>query len=153
MPKWARNSLYGWYKLRWEILCRDNFTCQYCGQSAPNVRLEVDHKIPVAEGGTNDKDNLTTSCWACNRGKEGLRQSIALKALNKERRMHQVSPPITFRERIIALLSKSENKEGLLTPEIAARLEAHLESIQVILFRMRRRHIIDKQGKKWLLIT
>lgn len=31
--------------------------------------LEVDHIIPVSEGGSDEMDNLTTSCWECNRGK------------------------------------------------------------------------------------
>jgi hypothetical protein len=63
----------GWYRLRFQILKRDNFTCRYCGQYAPNVILEVDHVIPVCEGGTDDPDNLVTACMACNQGKEGLR--------------------------------------------------------------------------------
>lgn len=54
---------------RFEIFKRDMFTCQYCGKSAPEVILEVDHVIPIAEGGTNDAFNLITSCRDCNRGK------------------------------------------------------------------------------------
>ena len=34
-----------------------------------DVILEVDHVLPVCEGGTNDIDNLVTSCKDCNRGK------------------------------------------------------------------------------------
>lgn len=56
-------------KIRFEVLKRDSFTCQYCGASAPDVILEVDHIYPVAEGGTNDLMNLITSCRDCNRGK------------------------------------------------------------------------------------
>jgi len=62
-------NFYGSYKLRWAILERDKFTCQYCGQMAPNVKLEVDHIIPLTQGGTDDPKNLITSCYACNRGK------------------------------------------------------------------------------------
>lgn len=54
---------------RFEIFRRDSFTCQYCGRSAPEVILEVDHLIPVAHGGTNDNLNLVTACRDCNRGK------------------------------------------------------------------------------------
>ena len=43
--------------------------CQYCGAAGPKVELEVDHKIPVSRGGTDDIDNLTTACFKCNRGK------------------------------------------------------------------------------------
>lgn len=56
-------------KLRYDIFKRDSFTCQYCGRSAPDVILEVDHIHPVAEGGDNDPLNLVTACRDCNRGK------------------------------------------------------------------------------------
>ena len=63
----------GYFALRWRILLRDNYTCQYCGQHAPNVKLEIDHIIPTIDGGEDEPDNLITACYACNRGKEGLR--------------------------------------------------------------------------------
>ncbi len=56
-------------RLRWKVLQRDNFTCTRCGRTSPYVRLEVDHKIPLAKGGTNDEKNLQTLCYQCNRGK------------------------------------------------------------------------------------
>lgn len=56
-------------KLRFEVFKRDSFRCQYCGRSAPDVILEVDHIVPVAKGGKNDVMNLITSCRDCNRGK------------------------------------------------------------------------------------
>lgn len=56
-------------KLRFDIFKRDNFSCQYCGAKTPNVVLEVDHIKPVKNGGTNDLNNLITSCFDCNRGK------------------------------------------------------------------------------------
>jgi 5-methylcytosine-specific restriction endonuclease McrA len=60
-------------KIRWEVLKRDNYKCQKCGRSPSvdhKVRLEVDHKDPVAKGGQNDIDNLQTLCWECNQGKK-----------------------------------------------------------------------------------
>lgn len=54
---------------RFEVFKRDSFTCQYCGQSAPDVILNADHVIPVAKGGTNKLTNLVTSCFDCNSGK------------------------------------------------------------------------------------
>ena len=59
-------------KLRFEILKRDNFTCRYCGQSAPDVVLHADHIKPVAKGGTNDPSNLVAACSACNSGKSDM---------------------------------------------------------------------------------
>lgn len=56
-------------KLRFEILKRDNFTCQYCGRAAPEVKLHVDHIKPVAKGGTNHHANLIAACIDCNYGK------------------------------------------------------------------------------------
>jgi hypothetical protein len=58
-------------RLRFEIFKRDSFKCQYCGLSAPDVLLEVDHIIPVKEKGSNDPTNLITSCKDCNKGKSG----------------------------------------------------------------------------------
>jgi len=58
-------------KLRFEIFKRDNYKCRICGASAKDegVKLEVDHKIPKARGGTDAKSNLWTLCFKCNRGK------------------------------------------------------------------------------------
>ena len=70
-------------KVRFGVFKRDSFACRYCGATAPNVQLHVDHVIPVADGGTDDFDNLVTACAACNFGK-GARnladdERIALK--------------------------------------------------------------------------
>lgn len=59
-------------KLRFEIFKRDAFTCRYCGQTTPQVVLEIDHIVPVAEGGTNESQNLVTACYECNRGKGAI---------------------------------------------------------------------------------
>lgn len=56
-------------RLRFEILRRDNHACTYCGATAPGVKLTVDHVHPVALGGTDDPENLTTACEPCNTGK------------------------------------------------------------------------------------
>lgn len=56
-------------RLRFEILRRDGHTCRYCGASAPDVKLTVDHVIPVALGGGDEPNNLVTACKPCNDGK------------------------------------------------------------------------------------
>lgn len=56
-------------KVRFEVFKRDQFKCQYCGCSAPDVVLQVDHINPVSNGGDNDLLNLITSCEPCNNGK------------------------------------------------------------------------------------
>lgn len=62
-------------KIRFEVLKRDKFTCQYCGKSAPDVVLEIDHIKPVSKGGNNDIMNLVTSCKDCNLGKSNIELS------------------------------------------------------------------------------
>jgi hypothetical protein len=56
-------------RLRYEILRRDNHACRYCGATAPGVKLNVDHVIPQALGGSDKPTNLVTSCADCNAGK------------------------------------------------------------------------------------
>lgn len=56
-------------RLRYEILRRDNHTCRYCGATAPDVPLRVDHVVPVALGGSDTPENLVTACEPCNSGK------------------------------------------------------------------------------------
>ncbi|PJN00836.1 hypothetical protein CG740_23315 [Streptomyces sp. CB01201] len=56
-------------RLRYEILRRDNHACRYCGATAPGVKLNVDHVIPQALGGSDKPTNLVTSCAQCNSGK------------------------------------------------------------------------------------
>jgi hypothetical protein len=63
-------------QLRFKVLSRDGFTCQYCGRGPrkdPSVILNVDHIKPIAKGGTHTEDNLVTSCRECNIGKGDAR--------------------------------------------------------------------------------
>ena len=73
-------------KLRFEVFKRDNFKCQYCGMSAPDVVLNVDHIDPVSNGGENDILNLVTSCRDCNSGKSD-RLLSKHSMLDKQRKM------------------------------------------------------------------
>ena len=51
-----------WQKLRLAILRRDDERCQSCG----NLGTEVDHIVPVGEGGAKtDPANLQTLCATC----------------------------------------------------------------------------------------
>lgn len=72
-------------KTRFEVFKRDAFKCQYCGRSAPDVILEVDHIVPVADGGKNDMINLITSCVECNRGK-GARNLTDMTVIEKQKK-------------------------------------------------------------------
>ena len=70
-------------KIRFEVFKRDSFTCQYCGQKAPDVILEVDHITPVSKGGKNEILNLITSCFDCNRGKSNRDLKNAPKSITE----------------------------------------------------------------------
>jgi len=50
------------------------------------TQATFDHVIPSSDGGTNDMDNLVTSCWPCNFGKAHFRLDelglLAMEAAN-----------------------------------------------------------------------
>ena len=63
-------TVAAWGSVRFFVLHRDGFRCRYCGRGhKENVSLHVDHFHPKSAGGTNDIDNLITSCSECNLGK------------------------------------------------------------------------------------
>ena len=70
-------------RTRFEIFKRDKFTCQYCGSQPPAVILHVDHILAVANGGTNDTENLTTACEGCNLGKSSVPLNVSPKSLKE----------------------------------------------------------------------
>ena len=78
-------------KVRFEVFKRDSFKCQYCGRSAPDVILEVDHIVPVAEGGDNTLFNLITSCRDCNRGKSKTLLSDMTAADRQKKQLEDIN--------------------------------------------------------------
>ena len=81
-------------KIRFEVFKRDSFKCQYCGESAPDVILEVDHIDPVSKGGEDEMVNYITACRSCNAGKSDrklddsttlAKQRAQLEELNERR--------------------------------------------------------------------
>ncbi len=68
-PTYKKNSLTITGKMRKYIFKRDRWTCYYCGhknQGKNEVVLQVDHKLPLSKGESNNFENLVTSCRACN---------------------------------------------------------------------------------------
>eukprot|EP00466_Bigelowiella_natans_P009148 jgi/Bigna1/61517/fgenesh1_kg.22_\ len=55
--------------LRRRVFTRDNCTCCYCGKNFELRHLTIDHRYPVSKGGSNNIDNLVTSCFPCNKEK------------------------------------------------------------------------------------
>ena len=71
--KSENSSVSRWYKMRFSVLMRDSFRCQYCGMTPrDNIKLHVDHVIPVSKGGKFDINNLITACEKCNLGKHDV---------------------------------------------------------------------------------
>jgi hypothetical protein len=104
-------------RLRFEILRRDNNTCRYCGASAPDVSLTVDHVIPSALGGKDEPENLVTACVPCNAGKaatspnEGLVADVAVDALRWASAMKAAAAIRAERRAEIATYVKAFDKE------------------------------------------
>ena len=66
-----------------EVLRRDDYTCQYCGQR-PSY-LTIDHIFPRRLGGKHTWENLVAACPACNHHKGGRTLDQA--------HMHLLHPP------------------------------------------------------------
>jgi len=66
-----------------EVLRRDNYTCQYCGQRT--IHLTVDHVVPRHLGGEYSWDNLVAACPSCNHRKGGR--------MLEQVQMHLLRPP------------------------------------------------------------
>jgi 5-methylcytosine-specific restriction endonuclease McrA len=66
-----------------EVLRRDNYACQYCGQHV--TYLTVDHIIPRHLGGEHVWTNLVAACPHCNHRKGG--RTI------EQAQMHLLRPP------------------------------------------------------------
>lgn len=53
-------------KLRARIFKTHGRRCFYCGGDGGKYPLELDHMVPVAQGGQNDETNLVPACKHCN---------------------------------------------------------------------------------------
>lgn len=86
-----------------EILRRDDYTCQYCGNRTSY--LTVDHIFPRRLGGTHTWENVAAACPSCNHRKGGRtinQAQMALMHLPKE-------PPSSLRYLFSRHLRKNED--------------------------------------------
>lgn len=74
------------------VLERDGYKCRICGISrqylddkvpglGEYLRLEIDHIVPIAQGGTSDESNLQCLCWRCNAKKGSSRTNAQVDSL------------------------------------------------------------------------
>ena len=52
-----------------ELKKRHNYTCLCCKRKEPEIKLTLDHVIPLSKGGTNTIDNAQPLCDTCNKRK------------------------------------------------------------------------------------
>ncbi|WOC12583.1 HNH endonuclease [Gordonia sp. MP11Mi] len=61
----SRTSTPAWRAIRKQVIARDGNRCVDCGVHGDDVRLECDHIVPVAEGGTDTLENARMLCTTC----------------------------------------------------------------------------------------
>lgn len=84
-------DIFSWSFMRRYILVRDEFTCQQCGRQLTPYELDIDHIIPISEGGHPfDPKNLQTLCKSCHitktrmeKERQQLKNSQELEKLKK----------------------------------------------------------------------
>ena len=65
-----------WRAKRERILVRDAFRCQSCNRVVSGPSANVDHILPLEDGGTDADDNLQTLCRSCHGRKTRAEQSV-----------------------------------------------------------------------------
>lgn len=103
---------------RFTIFSRDGYQCRYCGRQSDVVELVIDHVIPVAQGGTNDIENLITACTDCNAGKAA-------------RTPAQSAPSETDRLRLAQEMREQESAAQAVARAAAARKQLRQEMVNV----------------------
>jgi 5-methylcytosine-specific restriction endonuclease McrA len=58
-------SSRSWSSIRKAVLLRDVYRCASCRRIVDGPDAQVDHMLPLSEGGTDDLANLQTLCIGC----------------------------------------------------------------------------------------
>ena len=87
-----QTSTYKWNKvIRPRALNRDRGICQLNGPRCTIVATEVDHDIPVHQGGTDTLDNAVSTCRPCHNDKT-QQEAAAARRGRLQRGRHQPDP-------------------------------------------------------------
>jgi len=110
---------------RFRILRRCGFKCVYCGRSAQEIPLQVDHLQPVALNGTDDDANLIAACRDCNLGKSANAITSRAEPLTRaEQREMNVLELWEDHDSTNEKLGVDDLAERKLTAEMAERLRS-----------------------------
>lgn len=113
--------------VRFEVFKRDKFKCQYCGSSAPEVLLHIDHINPVANGGTNEIINLVTACFSCNSGKSDKLLSDDTIITKQKEQLEQLQER---REQLEMMMNWHEGLKNI-KDEIQNKLKEYWEDLAI----------------------
>jgi 5-methylcytosine-specific restriction endonuclease McrA len=69
---------------RRSVVARDNYTCQYCGDTPGRGLLTLDHIVPRSKGGQTSWENVVAACRTCNMRKGDRTPEEAGMALRKK---------------------------------------------------------------------
>jgi hypothetical protein len=139
---------------RFQILRRDNFTCRYCGRSAPDVVLEVDHVIPRSRGGKDHASNLVTACFDCNQGKSATELTAVTLAVQDEAALEEFgfdnySEGCSVGEWRAWIVARHLAASGWPFPERIDQVPADIYNEAFDLFHMSRPHDHAKCAVSW----
>lgn len=92
-----RTSTSAWRRLKAAVIRRDGNQCSRCGADGKLVRLDLDHIVNVASGGTDSADNARLLCRACHTPKTQAEAAAARAAKRARLRLpaedHPGRPP------------------------------------------------------------
>ena len=79
----SRGYGYAWNKLRLKALERDKHLCQMClKRGIFTTATDVDHIVPLAQGGSDEMENLQSLCHECHK------QKTCQERLNNKNYLH-----------------------------------------------------------------
>lgn len=118
-------------QLRELVLARDSHRCVLCSAS---VWLEIDHIIPVSQGGRGELANLQTLCRSCNRAKRAtlapdLRSKTVASVLPETETEKETPYPLSSNRAKPKPVSCPVCQLGFLTTQ---RLSEHLSDVHHI---------------------
>lgn len=113
-------------KTRFEVFKRDSFKCQYCGASAPEVVLVVDHIEPISKGGLDEMVNYITACQPCNAGKGDRRLSDETTAKKQKAQMDELSER---REQLEMMMQWREGLKNIADLEVEKAIQAWCDCV------------------------